>query len=504
MLRDKLRRAVEDGTITFEQASDLLARSRRHAGGRPKGVTNSGPDKLERAIMALSEQRSLMPPEELEASEYRMNAMLTKRWRWNNRQVLREVRRRGALSEELAVVLAYKRSEDRLGMSRLVRVKGTLQGLGAGPVAKVVDDAETVKEASGRVRKSRRSTPGRRRYYGYKVVAEAFVEKSLSDSQEPMMLWGQDVTDAVQQELGFEPIRRRGNGRRWLAPVELTQEHVVHRGDGTEVVWLGAGSGANGLTLDNAGIVPDATLGELRQSELWRDRVNGGLPYEPDGRYVRYVTRPARFELRCLHRRELREIGVDCLKDGGTRLISIEAACIRPDSDLDSLWPAPIQAKTPKGLLIKASRHCPPVHKEHVLRGVWRPYGDWSAWGDKSSRCLLRPSVPVQPLPRCDGELTPLGMTPVEVVAFVNEMSCLQRWRDAGCPLPIVSPPNGRVDFLARPLQRIELQDGTVKYKPRPRQVYHTTTRSILTPYIKSAVLAVYGRPLPRSPLLPR
>jgi hypothetical protein len=34
--------------------------------------------------------------------------------------------------------------------------------------------------------------------------------------------------------------------------------------------------------------------------------------------------------------------------------------------------------------------------------------------------------------------------------------------------------------------------------------VYHATDRHILTPQIKAACKALYGHPLPRSPLLPR
>jgi hypothetical protein len=203
--RDLLSQAVRNGTVTFEQACEVMEKANRHPGGRPKGSLNSGPDKLEQAIIDLEAKRSEMTAEEVAESEYRMDRMVSKRWNWKSYRVRREAIRAGALAEELNLLLAYKRSEDRVGMSRRHLAKG-------------------IHRASGPV-------------FGYKTEPEAIVEE-------------------------FKPIRWRQGGRRWLAPIN--------------------DDGSNGMTLDNAGIVPEPTIGELHRAEVERDRVRGGRHYEPD------------------------------------------------------------------------------------------------------------------------------------------------------------------------------------------------------------------------------
>ena len=95
----------------------------------------------------------------------------------------------------------------------------------------------------------------------------------------------------------------------------------------------------------------------------------------------------------------------------------------------------------------------------------------------------------------------PVGLipepTPVdqEILDLVNLTAGLRRWKAAGYPLPILANRTGGVCRWGATFFELPQHDGTV---------YHTTTRSILTPQIKAAVMAVYGVPLPRSPLLPR
>ena len=99
-------------------AAAALAGVLKHPGGRQKGVKNSGPDKLDQAVMALGLRRDTMTDEEIEESEWRVNRFLTKKWPWKSKRFRSDLVRLGVLKEELDVVVAYKRSEDRVGMSR--------------------------------------------------------------------------------------------------------------------------------------------------------------------------------------------------------------------------------------------------------------------------------------------------------------------------------------------------------------------------------------------------
>ncbi len=178
-----------------------------------------------------------MTPEQLAESELRMTRFLTKKWPWQSWKVRKAFVAAGVPKEELAVVVAYKRSEERDGMSRTTRAKG-------------------IKRPSGPVS-------------GYKTLPEPIVEKSLDVV--PEVLWGTDVTAAVQEELGFDaaPRRQSGPGRRKLAPVRLTQEFTLGKR-----TLVGAGDGSSGHAVPE--LLPDGTLsyaveptvGECHEAEL--------------------------------------------------------------------------------------------------------------------------------------------------------------------------------------------------------------------------------------------
>ena len=178
-----------------------------------------------------------MTPEQLAESELRMTRFLTKKWPWQSWKVRKAFVAAGVPEEELAVVVAYKRSEERDGMSRTTRAKG-------------------IKRPSGPVS-------------GYKTLPEPIVEKSLDVV--PEVLWGTDVTAAVQEELGFDaaPRRQSGPGRRKLAPVRLTQEFTLGKR-----TLVGAGDGSSGHAVPE--LLPDGTLsyaveptvGECHEAEL--------------------------------------------------------------------------------------------------------------------------------------------------------------------------------------------------------------------------------------------
>ncbi|MCP6768840.1 hypothetical protein NL529_28755, partial [Klebsiella pneumoniae] len=66
-----------------------------------------------------------MTPEQVEASERRVAALMTRRWNWKSRTVRKSLIAAGVPKAEVEVVVAYKRSEDRPGMGRTHRVLGT-------------------------------------------------------------------------------------------------------------------------------------------------------------------------------------------------------------------------------------------------------------------------------------------------------------------------------------------------------------------------------------------
>ncbi|MGA2253050.1 MAG: hypothetical protein ABSG53_00175 [Thermoguttaceae bacterium] len=375
----ELRQAVADGVLTYEEASGLMERAGRHAGGRPEGSKNSGPDALDRAVMALYARRSMMTEEELEESERRVRLMLTKTWNWRSKRVRRLAMARGALVEELSLLMQYKWSEDRVGMSRTRRAKGVARKAGRG--------------------------------YGYPMDPEPIVEASLDEGE--VLLWGFEVTQAVQEELGFEPVRRRKGGRRWLEPVSATREFVMRsKKTGKAGVVDGAGSGVNGHALPE--LMPngrlsyavDATVGEQHQAIFETDPVLGGLAYEPDGRRASRVPN----------------------KDG--------------------------KAGEPMWFSVGGYR---PAPAKYVLPHL-RPYGD------KDHRYWAHPVIAMEPIPRSEGECQagpymtrwrptgtrkwwkPLGMleepTPMDadMVSMINLAAGLGLWKKAGCQLPVIQP----------------------------------------------------------------
>jgi hypothetical protein len=251
--------------ITPELAGALLSLLKpKHAGGRPKGVKNSGPDRLAKTIVALNLRRSRMTTEQVDASERRVTRFLTKRFSgkevkalglspkddavWRSLPLRRALMKLGIPKQELDVVVAYKRSEDRAGVGRLQLIDKT----------------------------------SLRRGLGYKTEPEPIVERSLDDDQRPVMLWGQDVTRAIREELCIEPAprRRTGPGRRKLAPIEETHEFQIGRRK-----LVGAGSGENGRVVPTIvkehgalrlSYAAEPTIGEMHQAELGRDLVKSG------------------------------------------------------------------------------------------------------------------------------------------------------------------------------------------------------------------------------------
>ncbi len=268
-------------TISNELASAVLALLKpKHPGGRPKGVKNKGPDKLDKAIVALNIRRSRMTPEQVQASERRVQRFMTKKFSgkdlalmglpakenavWQSWRLRKALVKLGIPKAELDVVVRYKRSEERPGMSDdLHRAKG-------------------IKRPSGPV-------------VGYKMEQEEIVEKSLTERDTPatLLLWGNDVTSIISrdhdEEIGWEPAPRRqtGPGRRKLARVELLQEFTVHHvnteGRVKEIKWVGAGSGKNGFvlpTFENGRLsyAAEPTIGECRENLL---RNGSGEPVTP-------------------------------------------------------------------------------------------------------------------------------------------------------------------------------------------------------------------------------
>ena len=263
--------AVQQGALTVDDAKAVIQRAAKHPGGRPKGVKNGGLDSIEQAVLALSLRRSLhMDDARRRFSESVVNMMLgdelvmladgrvahrdyleegvkSARWNWKSRSHRRAILALGVAKEELDVVVKYRRSEDRSGMGRLERVKG-------------------VKVKAGRG-------------YGYKTEMEPIVERSLEGLEELVALWGQDVTQAVQEELGFEAVPRRqsGPGRRKLEPVKLTQEFTIGKR-----TLVGAGSGENGHALPSieaGGKLSYAV--EPTIAEAWQHEIRSAADKDP-------------------------------------------------------------------------------------------------------------------------------------------------------------------------------------------------------------------------------
>ena len=184
-------------------------------------MKNSGPDKLDKAIMALNRRRARMTPEEIAASELRVNRFLTQKlpiMRYKMRCLLVAA---GVPKEELDVVVAYKRSEDRVGMSRTKKFKARPATIGAGYEDPVYDDEVTEKECCRQAvleRSKPRRRQGRSQQHGLRGRPQKpSSRRRLEAVAEPALaLWGQDISRAIQEELCLEPVRARRSGRRWL------------------------------------------------------------------------------------------------------------------------------------------------------------------------------------------------------------------------------------------------------------------------------------------------
>ena len=331
----------------------------RNKGGRPKGSKNKGPNKLEETIMALNAKRATMTPEQLERSELRVSRLLTKQWAWKSRAARNVMIEGGVSKQEMDVVVAYLRSEDRDGMSRTAKMaKDDSPTIGAGYDDPMVEDKPTKKELAGEVKRDR--LVKRRRSVGYTTIPEEIVETSLEVVAEPVMLWGYEVTRAVQEEIGFEPIRARSSKRSWLVPPKATEEFQI----GKRTV-VGAGSGENGRAMPWDW---SPTIGECHRIDVGQDRVEGPQ-YEPDehgdqverldGLRVVSVAH-AEFDVWWLRLRKATAIVAGTSMEGNNhaRFIHIDAVCIRPEQAADEIWPtAGLAVKHKDVAIVPAEKH---------------------------------------------------------------------------------------------------------------------------------------------------
>lgn len=449
--------AVAKGTIYESDAESHLDKAERHAGGRPKGVKNSGPDRLERAVMALSarlagvdkgafirvgkmmfsarrkaeapniseaERRDYLEvaeearqfirevneqinPEDREDSDFRVAELLALR----NISVQRLAEVESRLLMRMAVMLAVGQ------VKRATRLRRSLKAVRERrerreAIHELKEEADVVKyhiRYESRPGGSTNTTPvkGSSGKSGYKSMGEPIVERSLSTG--PVKLWGADVTAAVQQDLGFEAAPRlRQKGRCKLEPIRLLEEHVVHYSDtGKEIKLIGAGDGRNGLSMHNVGseFAPEPTIAQLRQAKLegwngefgkslkWIPPIQGGLAYEPDGRRTQIFTAPAEFRYWAVYRSELKIIS------GG--VIHVNAACVRPepDRDMDCMWPTPLQAVRDKQIEVVPCRYAAPPFTLPAIRrtGTIKINGELQRW-----EWTFQPAAS---LPRGEGEL---------------------------------------------------------------------------------------------------
>ncbi|MGA2254579.1 MAG: hypothetical protein ABSG53_07960, partial [Thermoguttaceae bacterium] len=382
-LADVLRAALVD-----PEAAGAVRKLMKHPGGRPKGSRNRGyclhcghkaradgaeaweakrnecqcqeplaiVTKLDKAVLALNRRRSRMTAEEIEESEWRVNRFLTMSWPWKNKAFRKALVKHGVLKQEMRVVVAYRWSEDRVGVSRTRRFIGNRSTIGAG-YDPLEEDEPTLKETLGL---AKRSGPKRqKRSVGYPTAHEEIVEESIED--DPILLWGQDVTNAIKEEEdGYEPIRGRRSGRRWLAPVVETEDYTVGKR-----TLPGAGDGSNGKapTWDW-----EPTIGECHQALMEADPVLGGLPYEPDGRGVHVVMEPAQFRPRRCRINKIVPIGF--------LPVEIDVCCIVPKM-VDIKWVNVVADpyRAPENGFIELPFKRPLGGKDDRYYGVPRVYG---------------------------------------------------------------------------------------------------------------------------------
>ena len=584
MTSDSLEKSTEQSVEQQDLLAALLAAlvPKKHAGGRPKGVKNSGPDALEKAVMALNERRATMTLAEnvkaamvlalwsmehagmtkeeakdrlpdMLSSEYRVGCLLKRRMM--SRQARNLLVAAGVPKEELDVVRAYQQEENRVGWGRLKRFKTGVRGIGAGPDDPVVNDLPTEREHRGR---SKRAKPKQRKSgVGYLTSPEEIVEASLEAG--PVVLWGQDVTRAIQEELGYEPIRARSSKRSWLAPINATAEHELgwrkEDGEWAKKAVIGAGDGSNGkVTLvewiaNGMSYATEPTIGECHQATVEKDPVREDEPLEDRGTRVLVLGRPAEFLVRRCRIQEVRQIVMDSLKlnGGGTRVVPIDAACIVPRKVKDKDWEVRVTMerwRAPDRLAAPLPRNrAVVVYETEYETEVGRvARAEQATRAERGTQQLGKPGilyeVEVGAETRLDGPELRSGrletrwrkepkkaiqviimqvLAGLDVKKAKRAIKKIKRWRNpAGfCKAP--APPVDREVFVlaetAGALARGRAVGLKVRWKTlgildgralEPVTVWHTTDRNILTPQIKAAVQAVYGRPLPRSPLLPR
>ena len=505
-----------DQMLADPEAVKLLRAVRqKHPGGRPKGVGNSGPDALDKAVMALNVRRLRMTPEQRAESEERVARYMTRRFSrkalktldlpasqnavWLSKALRETLVALGIPRQELEVVVAYRRSEARAGLGKTKRFKAAPATIGAGHEEQVVPDEPTEKELAGEVEPAK---PHRKkRNVGYVTVPEDGAQESLEAI--PLALWGVQVVI----EPDYEPVRARNSKRSWLAPIRGTEDFTIGRRD-----VVGAGDGDNGRVLPEIDGPPEPTIGECRRMVLATDPVHGDEPEEDRGTRKLVLGKPAKFLARWC-----RIQGMAC---NGT--VAIDVACIRPRKVADKDWE----------VRVTMERWRAPEPTLSVVLPV-RPYGD------KESRRYAKPLARFVNLHRSEGELRAgpyetkwreatwrqkvMAITIREMMGKISPEQAQKAIKKAKKwlrPIGMLPEPAKPVDSelfafveAQRAVDRKRAMGLKARWKAmglltgralRPMPIWHTTDRSILTPQIKKAVMAVYGRPLPRSPLLPR
>jgi hypothetical protein len=397
-MKNNLEKAAANPRLA-ELVSELLALQKKHAGGRPRGRKNTGPSKLDRAVMSLAEWREGMSSEDLAESELRVNRWMTHKftaeqcralglptWQnqvWCSKQLRMALIKRGFPATELAVVVAYRRSEYRDGMSKTALIVGALPTIGAGYDEPMAYEA-TEKELAGKVK---RAKPHRRkRTRGYTTVPEDG-SVSLDDMpQEPLVLWGMDVSVYEDQ-----PVRSRSSKRSWLAPINSQAEFKIGRKEIT-----GAGDGSNGvvpwqLVDSHISYGIDPTIGECHLNAMMTDPVRGDPAYWLDeavrGDISHMVVQRAEFAVTPNRIHGPRLITVNSLKldGGGMRVVDIDVACVESCKVAD------------KDMAIEVDRYRAPLDNYIELR-CRRPLGGLR------NRSYGVPQVR-GPMARTDGEL---------------------------------------------------------------------------------------------------
>ena len=563
-------KAMMANPLAAEVLLEIINGPKKHAGGRPKGSPNRGVcvlcgckgrrkdsppweakddecrceepltavSKLDKAIEALNVRRmdvvrELPSKEERKAwlrrSEDRVARLATRNWKWYDEaeqaKLVKagflddddvEAAEAGTLPEEVAVVVEWRQSEWRPGMSKTAPINDTLPVIGAGYEYPTVPVEPTKKERDKGIEPKK---PGRRkRSRGYVTDREGFVGDDMPP-REPVELWGVNVEAAMQEVIGLDPIKTQRSKRSWLAPINadgsngVVEPEIVIE-DGKLKVSLAtaptlgecrAGYLHNTLPVELAGAarlaVPEAAPadGDAAEKPDFPSAADGGR---------RIMTLPAHYQIMALRQEFVRQIGINCLTTGGTRLVAIDAACVVPEqvkpkrfeiivprypspqevrrvvrSASGERWPGWVWTWHPGALHRGASER-----RSGLLECRWRN----ADWREEAMVIIAQAMLGKLSMEECRKAVKKAKKWhPPE--GFVQEPPVIDQ--AAVCLEANLRAMERRLPFI--PLEAVQMP------KPKPI-VWHTTTRSIWTPQIKEAVMAVYGRPLPRSPLLPR